>query len=174
MRRFLAGIACGRDRRGIEEACRPPWWSPFGSNPEPIPKRSTPEQTRSVGSVLPARAGMVPGSAVHAQAPDRASRASGDGPELTHGHPAQAPCFPRERGWSRLRPAPGAAGSSRASGGGQHFRPAALSVHLWCDLPIRIASLRSSPIQAPRAIAPIAPLRTGTRRGDERPPARWR
>ena len=52
-------------------------------------------------TVLPARAGMVPGRSAVCARWCGAPRASGDGPSFREGSIARPACSPRERGWSR-------------------------------------------------------------------------
>jgi hypothetical protein len=52
-------------------------------------------------SVLPAHAGMVPGSTAAARRTSSAPRARGDGPGNATSSAPHSPCSPRTRGWSR-------------------------------------------------------------------------
>ena len=59
------------------------------------------EQRHRSASVLPAHAGMVPGSTVQLSAPSGAPRARGDGPQPPKKPSSPPVCSPRTRGWSR-------------------------------------------------------------------------
>ncbi len=77
--------------------------------------------------VFPARAGMVPASAVEAEGDLRVPRASGDGPASPHKKRPRCWCSPRERGWS----------------GGRRFRPAGCGV-----FPARAGMVPSRPTRS--------------------------
>ncbi len=61
-----------------------------------------------LGTVLPARAGMVPRRLRRSLHPLRAPRACGDGPYNATPHRTTTLCSPRVQGWSRQRPVPAA------------------------------------------------------------------
>ena len=131
---------------GPDSASKP--WPRSQCSPRERGWSRLPHRPRGHGSVLPARAGMVPLRACFGRRTRCAPRASGDGPGYGFNGRWLQLCSPRERGWSRggsrrrtrrgvlparagmVRPRPAAArsgwGAPRASGDGPADQVAAL------------------------------------------------
>jgi hypothetical protein len=77
-------------------------WDPAKEDTGVIEKTRVRQQRHRSARVLPARAGMIPGTTPAARKRPRAPRASGDDPVAGRPGPSCGWCSPRERGCSRV------------------------------------------------------------------------